>query len=530
MEKANTELDQIEQLPDKEAFNFEGLTLLEVVPKREKYWWHYRYLRNLNLLLLSGIMWSTASGFDGSLFNGMQALPQWKDYFNNPTGLRLSLSSVPNTIANIIGNVVCYWFADRFGRRYNIMTGCILIIVSAILRGAAQNYAWWVWVQVIQGLGTAFVSVSAPPYITETAYPTHRARAVSLYAGTYAVGGLIAAGMNYGLLKVKSTWGWRITVLAQVVPSTIQLILAIFAPESPRWLIYKDRSDEAFDILVKYHAGGDVNSQLVHFEMAEIRASLEQEKLSKAGKWIEWVKTKGNRHRLAIVIVIPMSLQWVGNALISYYLPIVLSTVGITDANTVLGINLGNSAFSLTGSFISFFVIDRFGRRRLMLTGYCCLLVILTIWTACSAVDAQRHFADKGLAAAVVLMIYLFGACYHLVGATASPYIMEISPYSLRSKAAGLYQLCGSLPGLYNTWTNPIAMDAIGWKYYIVWTCLTTVWLTFCYFFVPETKGKGLEEINEVFDGHDVISGTNAMKLYGLEGRYEGEYPTEVGR
>lgn len=114
--------------------------------------------------------------------------------------------------------------------------------------------------------------------------------------------------------------------------------------------MYKDRADEAFQILVKYHAeaGRDTNARLFHFEMAEIRASLAQEKLTHAAKWTEYFKSKGMRHWLATTIIVPMSLQWCGNALISYYFPIVLSTFGLTDPIVVLVTNIGNSAFSLT--------------------------------------------------------------------------------------------------------------------------------------------------------------------------------------
>jgi sugar porter (SP) family MFS transporter len=504
-----------------QEYNFEGLQLLDVVPKLPKRWWHYKHLRNLNLLLLSGIMWSTASGFDGSLFNGMQALPQWKNYFGNPTGNALSMSNVPQMVSNIIANSFAYLFVDRFGRRWSIILGSILIILSSILRGFSQNYVWWCCSQIPQGVGVGLISTSSPPYITETAYPTHRAKAVSIYAGTYAVGGLIAAGMNWALLTVNSTWAWRTAVLCQCVPSAIQAILAFFAPESPRWLIYKDRADEAFEVLVKYHAGGDRSSKLVHFEMAEIRANLEQEKLTKAGRWKEYFRTAGARHRLAITIIIPLSLQWVGNALISYYLPIVLQTVGITDAGKVLGINLGNSALGLIGSFIAVSFIDRIGRRKLFLSGYSLMLCSLVIWTICSAIDAQRDFKDKGLAAAVVLMIYLFQIFYHLSSSIAATYVMEISIYSLRSRAAGTYQAVGGLANLFNTWVNPIAMDAIGWKYYIVWTALCAVWLTFVVFYVPETKGKSLEEVAVVFDGEDAIAGTNAMHKLGMEGKFD---------
>lgn len=305
--------------------------------------------------------------------------------------------------------------------------------------------------------------------------------------------------------------------MAQAVPSIIQLVLAIFAPESPRWLIYNDRQSEAFEMLVKYHAGGDRDSRLVCFEMAEISASLRAEKEMNASRWREWIATKGNRHRLAINIFLPAALQLAGNALISYYLPIVLATVGITDTRSVLGINLGLAAWALCGGLFSASVIDKFGRRILICSGFALMFVSFFILTIAAGVDSTRNFKDSGLSACVVLMIFLFQSFYHLSSSCASTYIMEITPFSLRSKASTLYNICGALPSLYNGFANPPIMQIIGWKYYILWTCLLAVEFTISYFIIPETKNKGLEEVAEVFDGKGVIAGVNAMKKFGME-------------
>jgi sugar porter (SP) family MFS transporter len=417
-----------------------------------------------------------------------------------------------------------YYVLEKFGRRKPIIVGSAFIIIGAVIKGASQNYAMWTWVPIIQGIGTSMVAVSSPPYITECAYPTHRAKAVSLYSCTWQLGALLAAGMNYALLKVQSTWGWRITVICQAVPSLIQLLLGCFAPESPRWLIYHGKSKEAFEMLVKYHAEGDHNSRLVHFEMAEITASLMAEKEMHASKWSEWTSTKGNRHRLAINIFIPVSLQFAGNALISYYLPIVLKTVNIVAPNPVLGINLGLASWSVIAGLFAAFVVDRAGRRILLTSGYALMFVAFLILTIASGIDAKENFQNKNLAGCVVTMIFLYQSFYQLSGATASTYIMEITPFSLRSKASTLYNVCGALPGVYNSFANPPIMDVIGWKYYIVWTCLLAVEFIICFFIVPETKGKGLEEVAEIFDGSDVIAGVNAMKKFGMEGRYNVEH------
>ena len=113
-------------------------------------------------------------------------------------------------------------------------------------------------------------------------------------------------------------------------------------------------------------------------------------------------------------------------------------------------------------------------------------------------------------------MIFLYGACYHICSPIAPTYIMEVVPYSLRAKAAMIYQLTGNLAGLFNAFTNPVAMEAISWRYYIVWCCMLALNFTLVWFFFPETRGKALEEVAEIFDGPEAMAGVNAMRHMGF--------------
>lgn len=94
---------------------------------------------------------------------------------------------------------------------------------------------------------------------------------------------------------------------------------------------------------------------------------------------------------------------------------------------------------------------------------------------------------------------------------------MEVVPFSLRSKASMMYQLTGNLAGIYNSFANPVAMEAIAWRYYIVWCVVIGINFVLIIFFFPETKGRGLEEVAEVFDGPNALAGPNAMKETGLD-------------
>lgn len=318
---------------------------------------------------------------------------------------------------------------------------------------------------------------------------------------TLLQGYLIAAWATYGTFKIQSSWSWRLPSLLQVVPSLIQLILSFFAPESPRWLVYQDRTDEAIDMIAKYHANGDRNSRLVRFEVAEIQTALLQEKEQKAMRWGEFVRTPGNRYRLYIVIFLGFITQWSGNGLTSYYLPKILDSVNIKAPETQLLINALIAVFKVGCSITFALLIDRAGRRGLILFGTITMFLVFSIWTITSALNQERNFEDKNLAATVVAMIFLFHVGYQPLAASAIVYVIESAPFSLRAKTSMIFQLCAYIASVFNNFVNPIAMDAIEWRYYLVYCGILAFEVVITYFYLPETKGRGLEEIAEVFDG-----------------------------
>lgn len=314
-------------------------------------------------------------------------------------------------------------------------------------------------------------------------------------------GYLIAAWVTYGTFKIQSSWSWRLPSLLQVVPSVIQLVLSFFAPESPRWLVYNDRTDEAIDMIAKYHSNGDRNAPLVRFEVAEIQCALDQEKEQNAMRWGEFVRTPGNRRRLYILIFVGYMTQWSGNGLTSYYLPKILDSINITEPKTQLLINALIAVFKVCCSIISALLIDRVGRRGLILFGTITMFSVFVIWTITSALNQEQHFENKMLAYAVVAMIFLFQVGYQPVGASAIVYVLESAPFSLRAKASMVFQFCAYTAGVFNNFVNPIAIDAIQWRYYIVYCVILAFEIVVTFFYLPETKGRGLEEIAEVFDG-----------------------------
>ncbi|OJJ53785.1 hypothetical protein ASPSYDRAFT_502611 [Aspergillus sydowii CBS 593.65] len=498
---------------------FQGLALADVIPQDRQPWYRDWTLWKLNGLLLSCLLTQTATGLDASMINGMQSLPQWQKFFGNPKGTELGAMTFGPNGGVLISILVSAQLCDWFGRRVPIFIGSILIVLGSAIQAASTNYAMFVASRFVIGFGLGIVSTAAPPLLSEVAYPTHRGQIVSFFLVSWPLGALMAAWITYGTFSMQNSWAWRLPSLLQCTFSIVQGVLCIFVPESPRWLIYKGRYEKAFDILVKWHGYGDNQSQLARFEMDEITATLEMEKLQNKSRWGEWISSKGNIHRLFIALYIPVMLQWSGNALTSYYLSKVLNSINITDSKTQLIINGCTQIWSFLTACLFATLVDKAGRRRLFLLGMLGMGISYIIWTICSALNEQTRFQHQGYAGAVIAMIFVFSLWYHACSPIGATYIMEIAPYSLRAKASMLYQLTGNLAMAFNAFVNPVAMEAISWKYYIVWCAAIGLHFVLIWFFFPETKGRALEEVAEIFDGPSAATSPNVMKPIGLGGR-----------
>ncbi|KAG2171878.1 hypothetical protein INT44_006107 [Umbelopsis vinacea] len=481
--------------------NVDATMLREVIPKRTNMWWHYPALRTLNLLLICAIVTDVTNGYDGSMLNGLQIIQSWQEYFNKPTGSILGVISNGTRFGQVGSLFVSATLIQRFGRRRPIAIGSVILLVGVILQTAAVNTTMFVIGRVFIGFGNGIQATACPILVAELAYPTQRTQITGIMNSTGSLGSLLAATITFGTSYLgASTWSWRLPSLLQAMSSILQLIMSFYVPESPRWLVYNNRREEAWKILAKYHAEGDENSELLKFEMEEIDAAIAREKSQSLTSWMEWFRTPGNRHRFFIVLTIGFMIQWCGNALISYYLGILLKTIGITDQKSQLIINVGiNINGMVWGNFFSLW-IERVGRRPMFfmgLTGMFCAFLVLTIVTG---INQGEGFHNSSASQASLAMIFVFGAFYKMAGPVCPSYVAEVSPYDLRAKAFVINGFADAAANVFNGFTNPIGMVALGWKYYIVWCCVLLSNLLLVYFFFPETKGLSLEEVAIKFD------------------------------
>lgn len=175
-----------------------------------------------------------------------------------------------------------------------------------------------------------------------------------------------------------------------------------FIPESPRFLVSKGRMDEAHRMLARYHANGDMEDELVQFELQEIKEAIETERSSAAGvSYTTFLKTPGNRHRLGILIMVGFFSQWVGNGIISYYLVSILQSVGMTSSAQQQGFNGGLQIWNWILAIGGSLCVERLGRRKLWLTSAIGMFFSFIIIMACSAAYSDHGLSKAGPAVMV---------------------------------------------------------------------------------------------------------------------------------
>lgn len=432
-------------------------------------WWLDPGLRRLNLSVLLVFASATANGFDGSLINGLLAIPRFKsdvvDQVNtNVLGLIIAAISLGGLPALIPAGYV----SDHFGRKVCLAIGTFIIIATGIVQ-AVTSGPWLFWAfRLLMGVGIAFILIPAPALSTEVAHPRNRAAITACFQTAFYWGSIVSAVATLAGLYIGNSWSWRMPVLLQILFPVLQVVGLILVPESPRFLISKNRREEAFQILVKYHANGDAADPLVNYEFTEICETIEREaKVASGSSWGEFFRTKGNRHRFLICVLVGIMIQWAGNGIVSYYLAPILESVGIEEPVQQSGINLGlqiwNAVMATAGAFAS----DRFGRRPLWLISAAGMLVSFSVVTALSAVYAETR--DRATGTAVIPMLFIFFGFYDIAFTPLSfAYPVEILPYKLRSRGLSVTLTTVFGAGFFNQYVNPIALAKLHWKFYFV--------------------------------------------------------------
>ncbi|OBT42404.1 hypothetical protein VE00_06006 [Pseudogymnoascus sp. WSF 3629] len=486
-------------------------------------WYQKKNLRTLYAFLVpAAIGVEITTGFDGSVLNGLQAVDKWQSHFGHPTKATLGLISASMSIGSVAAVPFIPYLNDRWGRKFNVILGSAIVAVGVVIQSAAIDIGMLIASRTIMGFGLTVCLSGAAQLLTELCYPKERARIIGMFQVSWYIGSIFAAGLTLGTYAWPTDWSWRLPTIFQIVPSILQLAFIWFIPESPHWLISRDRHDEALAILIKYHGEGDANSAFVAAEFLQITETLRLEKEASSRPWRELFTTKANIRRVLVAFCVGLFSQWAGNGLVSYYLAKVLATIGITNRLKQQQINLSLSCWNLfTGATAAIIGTNYLPRRTQLLIGFGSMCVLFSCWTGASATFAKDN-TNNSAATGVVALIFIYYAFYNLMMPLQYLYVSEVFPFIHRSKGIAIMQLANKGGTGFNQFVNPIGLDALQWKYYLVYVVLLafetfTIWLIY-----PETKGVSLEEVAVVMEGDKANVGRFANEKKGASA-YEDE-------
>lgn len=480
---------------DTEVPALQVIKRLEPVQKTSK--------RMIQLYIISSFMFlgSTMGGFDGSLMGNMLALPAFQRQFGaSIVGVKTAFISSMYNIGSVCALPFIGPLTDTWGRRVGISIGCLFIIMGTIIQGTSTSLPAYLAGRFFLGFGGCITNVACPSYVVEFAHPVYRGVITGLYNCCYYLGAILAAAALRGSVHYEDNRSWLIPTWVQLVFPVILLLPCYFFPESPRWLFVHGKVDKCRQVLTRYHGNENPDSLYVQLELREFEEELELDGADK--RWWDYRVLFNSRAAIyrAILCAVAVSAfsQWTGQSGLSYFLPAMLSTTGITNSTTILNINLGITITSGAAACFGASLMDRFGRRKMLIS--CCTALALLWAGMLGGTSAYYEHDNANAAKASVVFVFLIGIVF---SAAYTPlqalYPVECLSYEQRAKGMALQNMAGNAASLVNQFAFPIALEDITWKTYFIYLATCAAEAVYYYFIMVETKGHTLEELTEIF-------------------------------
>ncbi|WP_425287325.1 sugar porter family MFS transporter [Lutimonas vermicola] len=435
----------------------------------------------MNKILLWSIIVALAGflfGFDTVVISGadqqLQNLWGSSDVFHGSVVMAMALWGT--VIGAMFGGIP----TNRIGRKNTLIWIGILYTVSALGSALVNDPYTFAFFRFIGGLGVGASTVAAPAYVSEIAPAKDRGRLVGFYQFNIVFGILIAFFSNYLLSNIgENSWRWMVGV--EAIPAFVYTLLVLTVPKSPRWLLLNGKREEARKVLTLLNPGGDIEKI-----MADIEESQKDHHSSN-----ENIFMKKYRYPLILAFLIAFFNQLSGINAFLYYAPRIFQEAGLGESTALLssiGIGVTNMVFTLIGISL----IDKLGRKKLMLIGSVGYIISLSL-------VAMAFFLEwEGMSVPIFLFVFIAS---HAIGqgTVIWVFISEIFPDQLRASGQSFgtsthWVLAAIIPSLV-----PFLFGTIGaGTVFAVFAFMMVLQLLFVLFMMPETKGRSLEELEKI--------------------------------
>lgn len=458
-------------------------------------------------------------GYDGGFIGGTVALPSFREEF----GLdKMETNHANDIVSNIIsvfhagcffGSLISYPFSYYLGRRLSLVVAAVVITLGSgiMLASLAKNGLGPLYAgRVLAGLAVGFSTNLTPVYLSEISPPAIRGRIIALYEIGWRIGDLVGFWINYGIEShiEHSNKQWVIPLAIQLVPSGLFLAGSVIMKESPRWLFSANKYEKAIENL-KWFRNLDEDDEYFIYEVNQVKESIEYQKANTGlGIWDPFkqvfFKDRKVLFRLGITAALFVFQNFLGIQSINYYSPIIFEGLGVKGTNATL---FSTGMFGVVKFICTFiyvlFIVDTFGRRKaFMVSSTSCALCFWYIGAYLKLNNPTKPGVEAGPGGtAAIAFMYIWIASFILAW-SGGPFVVgsEVFDQNIRSFVQAINSAVSWVAIFLISRFTTRMIAAMDYGIYFFFATLAILSIPFVYFFLPETKGVALEDMDRLFD------------------------------
>lgn len=456
------------------------------------------FLNKMHMVYLLGAFAAAAgllSGLDQSIISGAK-IGMIKDLHLTTHEMSLISSLMP--LGAMAGSIIMTPLNEFFGRRTSLIISCIWYTIGGALCAGSHSHHMMYAGRFILGVGVGIEGGCVGIYISESVPASVRGSIVSMYQFNIALGEVLGYAVAAIFYSVHG--GWRFMVGSSLVFSTLLFIGLFFLPESPRWLVHKGRYGMAYNVWKRLR---DINDEKSKLEFLEMRQAAFQEHERKQQElkfqnWVDLFTIARNRRALTYAVIMVTLGQLTGVNAVMYYMSDLMAAIGFTEKNSVFMSLVGGGSL-LIGTIPAILWMDRFGRRiwGYNIVGFFVGLVLVGVGYRFNPVTHKA--AAEGVYLSGIILYFLFFGSYSTL-----TWVIPSESFDLKTRSLGM-TICSTF--LY-LWSFTVTYNFSSMKSAFTYTGLTLgfyggiAFLGFIYqvLFMPETKDKTLEEIDDIFN------------------------------
>ncbi|OJJ30739.1 hypothetical protein ASPWEDRAFT_177389 [Aspergillus wentii DTO 134E9] len=430
-------------------------------------------------------------GYDQGVMSGIITGWYFKDYFNQPSRAAIGTVVAILEVGALISSLLVGRIGDLIGRRKTILYGSIVFFIGGAFQTFATGLPMMMVGRVIAGLGVGALSTIVPVYQSEISPPHNRGKLACIEFTGNISGYAASVWVDYFCSFIDSNYSWRLPLLFQCVMGALLGLGSLIICESPRWLLDNDHDEEGMVVIANLYGKGDLHNDKARQEYRDIKMDVLLGRQEDQRSYADMFK---RYHKRVLIAMSAQALaQLNGINVISYYAPLVFESAGWAGRDAILMTGINGISY-LASTVPPWYLVDRWGRRPILLSGAVAMIISLSLISYFIYIDV----AATPTLTVILVMIYnaAFGASW---GPIPWLYPPEILPLSIRAKGASLSTAANWAFNWLVGEVTPVLQAAIKWRLYLVHAFFCACSFVLVYFLYPETSGVRLEDMNILF-------------------------------